>query len=190
MLKFNVLFLVLTLVSLTGCASVVSLHPLAIPDDKRVVFDPALLGTWEAVEANPEGTRARWVVTSAPSGYAVTAGPGEPSFTMRLLTVGDRWLLDVNSLNDGFTVPVHLFFKLRLKKDAAWVAEMDSDWLMEQIKASGLPRHELLSEDVPLEQGVKRILLTASTSELQSSLLPYVSDDRSFDEETELRRIK
>ncbi len=190
MRKMNVFFLVLVLVSLTGCAGVVSLHPLATPDDRRVTFDPALVGTWEVVDANPDGVRMRYVVVSAPPGYVVTAGPNQERCTMQLLKVGDRRLLDVYFPNDGPLVPVHVFYKLRLEKDAAWLAEMESDWLMEQIKASGSVRHELLNEEVPLSQGVKRILLTASTGELQSGFLPYAADDRSFIEEIELKRIK
>jgi hypothetical protein len=191
MRKMNVIFLVLALVSLTGCAGVVSLHPLATPDDRRVSFDPALVGTWEEVEANPDGTRMRYVVAGAPSGYAVTAGPNQVKCTMQLLKVGDRQLLDVYFPHDGPQVPVHVFCKLRMEKDAAWLAEMTSDWLMEQIKASGRVRHELLNEEMgSLSGGSKRILLIASTVELQSSFLPYVADDRSFVEETELRRIK
>jgi hypothetical protein len=184
MRKFNVLFLVLTLVLLSGCAGVVSLHPLAVPNGQDGVFDPALLGTWEEVSANPDGPPPRYVVARAESGYAVTAGPTEAKCTMQLVKAGDRYLLDVHFPSDDPPVPVHLFLKLRLDKDAAWVAEMDSDWLEAQIKTSGVLRHEVLTED----HG--RILLTASTSEMRSFLLPYVKDDRSFGEETELRRIK
>ena len=61
---------------------------------------------------------------------------------------------------------------------------MDSDWLKEQIKTRGQLRHEVLMEDH------ERVVLTASPGELRRYLLPYVADDRSFGEETELRRIK
>ncbi len=184
MRKMNVLFLVLMLASLTGCAGVASLHPLVLPDDRPSALDPALVGTWEEVNANSDGTRGRYVVARGESGYAVAAGPNEVKCSMQLLKVGDRWLLDVYFPNDGPPVPVHLFFRLRLDKDSAWVAEMDSEWFMEQIKTKSSLRHEELAEDHD------RIVLTASTGELRSSLLPYVADDRSFGEETELKRIK
>lgn len=88
--------------------------------------------------------------------------PDKAKGTMHPLKVGDRYLLDVYCPSDGVRLPVHLFFKLRLEKGSAWLAEMQID----------------------------RIVLTASPSELRRYLLPYVADCRSFDGENELRRIK
>ncbi len=181
---FQVVLLVSMLVSLSGCAGVVSLHPVALPSDKDVVFDPALVGAWEEVKADGDGARTRYTVDRAGSGYTVNVGPDKGKGTMRLLKTGDRYLLDVYCPSDGPPPPVHLFFKLRLDKDAAWLAEMESNWLKEQIKTRGQLRHEVLAEDDD------RIVLTASPTELRRYLLPYVADDRSFGEETELRRIK
>lgn len=173
-----------TLISLSGCAGVASLHPLALPNDKDAIFDPALLGTWESVEADGDGNRARYTVDRAESGYSVHRGPDEALVTMRLLKAGERYLLDVYYPSDGPALPVRLFLKLRWDKDSAWLAEMQSDWLKEQIKARSEIRHETLIEDS------SRIVLTASPTELRRYLLPYLADDRSFDSEDELRRIK
>jgi hypothetical protein len=113
---------------------------------------------------------------------------------MHLLKVGDRRLLDVYIKdltcdsdacdNYDMQLPVHLFFRLRLDKDSAWLSEMDSDWLRDQIKSRGQLRHEVLMEDHD------RVVLTASPGELRRYLLPYVADDRSFAQEDEIRRIK
>ena len=81
-------------------------------------------------------------------------------------------------------LPVHLFLRLRLDKDSAWLSEMESDWLKEQIKTRGQLRHEVLTEDHD------KVVLTASPGELRRYLLPYVADDRSFAQEDEIRRIK
>jgi len=186
MLKVKVILLLAALASLTGCGAVVSLHPLAVPNGKETVFDPVLLGTWEEVKAESDGTKTQYAVDRAESGYSVkavaesTKGEG----TMHLMKVGNRLLLDVYCPSDGAPPPVHLFFKLRLEKDTAWVSGMDSSWLQDQIEASGLPRHEVLTDDWD------RMVLTASSAELRRHLLPYVSDDKSFSEETELRRVK
>ena len=61
---------------------------------------------------------------------------------------------------------------------------MESPWLQDQIKTRGELRHEVLGEDND------KVVLTASPAELLRYLLPYAADDRSFGEETELRRLK
>jgi hypothetical protein len=180
----QVILLASMLVSLSGCAGVVSLHPLAIPNDKDVVFDPALMGTWEEVKADRNGARTRYIVDRAESGYAVNVDPDKAKGTMHVLKTGDRYLLDIYCPSDGPPLPVHLFVKLRLDKDSAWLAEMDGNWFKEQIRTRGQLRHEVLAEDDD------RIVLTASPSELRRYLLPYAADDRSFGGETELQRIK
>ena len=168
----------------TGCAGVVSLHPLVLPNGKDTEFDPALLGVWEEVKTGGDGTAATCTVARAASGYSVTVKPDDFKGTMHLMKVGDRRLLDVYCPSDGAPPPVHLFFKLRLEKDSAWLAEMGSGWLQDQIKTGGELRHEVLTEDND------RVVLTASPSELSEHLLPYVAQEKSFNEENEFRRIK
>jgi len=186
MLKAKIILFISALASLTGCGAVVSLHPLAIPNGKDTVFDPALVGTWEEAKAERDGTKDRYTIDRAESGYSVklvaesTKGEG----TMHLMKVGNRLLLDILCPSDGAPPPVHLFFRLRLEKDTAWVSGMDSSWLQDQIEASGLPRHEVLTDDWD------RMVLTASSAELRRHLLPYVGDNKSFSEETELHRVK
>ena len=199
MRKLQVCFLTALLGGLTGCAGVVSLHPLVLPTDQDAIFDPALVGTWEDVD--PHGKKV-YTVSRAESGYNVTLRPSDPSdagkrevkLSMHLLKVGDRRLLDVYTKDltcssdscDNYDMrpDVHLFFRLRLDKDSAWLSEMDSDWLKEQIKTRGQLRHEVLLEDH------ERVVLTASPGELRRYLLPYVADDRSFAGKDEIRRIK
>ena|SRR5580658_869101 len=185
MLKVAVVLLTSLLVSLAGCASVASLHPLALPNDKDIVFDPALLGTWEEAESFGDGTKTTYTVSRADSGYSysMVAGADQTNGTMRLIKAGGQYLLDIYSASNGAPLPVHVFLRLRLEKDTAWVAVMDSDWLQDQIKTRGELRHEVLREDDP------RVVLTASPAELRQYLLPYASDDRTFGEEGELHRI-
>ncbi|MCX6626201.1 MAG: hypothetical protein NTW28_01040 [Candidatus Solibacter sp.] len=156
MSQTKVVLLIASLVSLTGCAGVVSLHPLALPNGKDIVFDPALLGTWEEVKTADQVAITRYTVARAESGYSVIAGPDEIKGTMHLMKVGAGYLLDVYCPSDGAPPPVHLFLKLRLEKDSAWVAEMDSGWLKDRIKTRGELRHEVLGEEND------RVVLTAS----------------------------
>jgi hypothetical protein len=199
MRKLQVCFLTALLGGLTGCAGVVSLHPLVLPNDQDAIFDPALVEAWE--DADPH-FRTVYTVSRAESGYNVTlrasdpsdAGKQEVKLSMHLLKVGDRRLLDIYTkdlacANEGCDsaatqLPVHVFFRLRLDKDSAWLSAMDSDWLRGQIKTRGQLRHEVLTEDND------KLVLTASPSELRRYLLPYVADDRSFGHEDEIERIK
>jgi hypothetical protein len=60
--KAKLVLLISALAYLTGCASVVSLHPLALPHSKGVVFHPALLGTWEEAETTADVAKNRYTV--------------------------------------------------------------------------------------------------------------------------------
>ncbi len=186
MSKTKIVLLISALASLSGCAGVTSLHPLAMPNGKDTVFDPALLGIWEEVKAQPDGGKTRYTIARAESGYSVSAAQGleKHEGTMRLMKVGDRYLLDVYCPSQGAPPAVHLFVRLRLEKDTAWVSEMDTPWLRDQIHSGNQLRREVLSEDG------NRILLTASTAELRTYLLPYVANNKAFGGEEELRRIK
>jgi hypothetical protein len=166
-------------------AIILLLSTLALPHGKGVVFAPALLGTWEEEQTTSDVAINRYTVARADSGYSfrVVTGADEMKGTMHLMKVGDRYLLDVYCPSDGEQLPVHFFVRLRMKKDTAWVAAMDSDWLQNQIKTRGELRHELLNE------GDHRVVLTASSAELRKYLLPYAADDRAFGEECELHRV-
>jgi hypothetical protein len=205
MRKLQVCVLTAFLGFLTGCAGVVSLHPLVLPTDHDAIFDPTLVGAWEDVDPH---FRNVYTVSRAESGYNVTLHPSDPGdagkrevkLSMHLLKVGDRRVLDVytkdltcssetatysvNCDNYYTQVQVHVFFKLRVEKDSAWWSEMGSDWLKEQIKTRAQLRHEVLTEEHD------KFVLTASPDELRRYLLPYVADDRSFEHENEIQRIK
>ena len=126
--KAKVVLLLSAMACLTGCSGVVSLHPLALPHGTGVVFDPALLGTWEEAQTTGDVAKNRYTVARADSGYSfrMVMGADEMKGTMYLLKVGDRYLLDAYCPSDGEQLPVHFFVSLRLEKDTAWVAPMDS----------------------------------------------------------------
>jgi hypothetical protein len=116
--------LIAALLPLTGCGGVVSLHPLAIPNGKETVFDPALMGEWESVDAESRNTTSIYAVDRGESGYRVilTTGKDRIEGTMHLLRLGDRYLLDVLCPGQAAPPPVHLFLRLRLEKDSAWLS--------------------------------------------------------------------
>ncbi len=171
---------------LTGCTNVASLHPLADEDGRDTVFDPALLGAWED-PTDTSSTRLTFTLARADSGsgysYNVTSGSEESNGTMYLIKTAGRYLMDIYCKNNDGSISAHVFVRLRLEKDTAWVATMDSDWLREQIETRGELRHEIMTESD------NRLVLTASRDELRRYLLPYAADERSFSEEGEVRRV-
>jgi hypothetical protein len=125
--------LIVASLALSGCAGVVSLHPLAVPNGKDTIFHPALLGTWESGDPEHGGTRSTYTVERAESGYKVilTTGKDRVDGTMHLLKFGDDYLIDVLCPSEGAPPPVHLFLRLRLEKDSAW-AQRDEHLLAQR----------------------------------------------------------
>ena len=183
---------------LTGCGGVVSVHPLALPHDKDVVFEPELIGTWEDVEPGHDGVRNRYTVSRHDAGYDVLVGqPGRECadaknhLSMHLLRNRGHYVADLYLPSDDARLPVHLFMSLRLESERAWVAEMQSEWLMDQVAANRHLRHEIISNGTSESSASeRRILLTASSAELRQYLLPFLVDGRARENESELRRLR
>jgi hypothetical protein len=169
----------------TSCGGVVSLHPMVQASDQDSVRDEALIGQWREVKSNAT-TPAIYTVERDQSGYLVSINDPEfkGKWPMQGVRVGDRYILDVLCVSEGPSPPVHTFVGARFAQDSVWVAEMQSNWLKEQIRKSAKLRFE-----VP-EIHVDNLVLTDSHANLRRYLLPFASDARAFSEETELRRIK
>ena len=179
----SLLIVPLVLLCLAGCARVVSLHPLVLPNDENAIFEPALVGVWEQVVKPDKAPGTRYTVTRAESGYDVAIDADQKG-TMHLFRKDGWYLLDVHVPSSGVPPAAHLFLRLRLEKDTAYVAEIDQRRLVEHLKARGGIGYEVLPEDDD------RIVLTSSSSELRFQLLPYLADDRAFGGETRFKRIQ
>jgi hypothetical protein len=107
MSKAKVVLFLSALASLTGRIGLTSLHPLASPDARENVFDPALMGTWEEAETAGDVLVTRFTVTRADSGYSysMVSESGGMSGTMSLMKTGDRYLLDVYCPSEGEALP-------------------------------------------------------------------------------------
>jgi hypothetical protein len=180
------------LAMLSGCAGVVSLHPLVTESDKDAFFDPALLGSWREISPDdkPESANGQlYVVTrDGQTGYKVlTTDDGvEKTILFHLLKLPDRYLVDArDSLGDP-ALPVHVYFSLVLQKDSLKLSEMDTPWLKEQIAArEGLHSEVLTESDVS-----GKVVLTSPQPDLRKYFLPLAADGRSFANESEMRRAK
>jgi len=176
---------------LTGCAGVVSLHPMVTDTDRDAVVEPALVGFWQDATPDKAGEKATYLVArKGRAGYTITSveNGATKSATMHVLRVGERYLLDIFDNIDDPALPVHVYFGLRMnaQKNTVWLAEMRSDWLKAEIAAKGQPRNEILTE----EEVKGKVVLTAPQADLRKYLLLYAADQRAFDKETELHRIK
>lgn len=193
-----------------GCVPVMSLHPLYTKEN--VVFKQELLGTW----TDPNSDNSIWQFErndESKNAYTllVDIGNGDGAkglFEARLVRLKDQLFLDVypaergfeetmepleeaakdpnNSiwpLNFVFIVPVHTFLKVDSIEPTLQMRLTDDDKMEELLKEDpNAVQHAVLGDE--------RLVLTASTKELQAFVLKYADDERLFGDPIVLKRIK
>jgi hypothetical protein len=188
---------------LGGCVPVFSLHPLYT--EKEFVFKQELVGVW-ADPNEPENTWEFKRNGESKDAYQLIVNIHENNgriqglFDTHLVNLKDQLFLDVfpaqkgleqtmeglkekakdpNStvwpLNFFFLVPVHTFIKVDLTESTLTMRLTDDD-LMEKLleQDPNAVKHVVIQED--------RIVLTASTKELQAFVLKYADGDELFKE--------
>jgi hypothetical protein len=192
MQKISIGLLAVALELLTGCAGVVSLHPLLTDSDKDAFLDPALVGSWREISPDdkPESAGGQvYVVTrDGQNAYkASTTDEGvEKSVVFHILKLQDRYLLDVRDDLGDPALPAHVYFGLTLQKDILKLSEMDTPWLKQQVAA----RKELRSEELTEADVNGKVVITSPEGDLRKYFLPLAADSRSFANESELHRVK
>jgi len=173
---------------LTGCVGVESRNPLFPENAKEVVFDPTLLGKWQAV------TDDKHVVYEVSrlddSAYAVPyEDSGGGIARARLLKVRGISLLDAcymswESQDSGLTrhyFTYHMYAKVRIEPDTLHLAAMSKKWMVGFLATRKLAHYA----------GAGELVLTAPSAELRKTLLPYLNHRETFGpEEGEFRRLK
>ncbi|MBN1393119.1 MAG: hypothetical protein JW947_10000 [Sedimentisphaerales bacterium] len=192
---------------LGGCIPVMSLHPLFTTKD--VAFDEKLIGTW--VDDSNETT---WQFTdvNAPKGKAspkadkpkaykliFTDEKGQKgSFLAHLVKLENKLFLDVFPAempwdekdpnhtewpyNTFFLLPFHTFIRVNGIDPHLKLQLTDDDELKKLLdKKPKAVKHTFIED---------RLILTASTKELQAFVLKYADDSRLFTEENTLTRKK
>jgi predicted RNase H-like HicB family nuclease len=166
---------------LTGCGELSSVEGLANRDN--IVFEPLFVGAWNAgdaviiVQAGDEKSyRIDWLGTEGNKEV-----PQVVRMEGRLAKVGEQRVLDLNAAEPGaFSVPCHVFLRIR-QVDAGWKVQfIDSKWIREQAKASGLA--SFVSDGHPV--------LTAPASQVLEFLTKFGFDERALDEPMMLRPMK
>jgi hypothetical protein len=154
----------------------------ALASKDNVVFDPALEGAWNSGDAvvmvqrgDDLGYRIHWI------GTETTSTPRVLEMEGKLVKVGDQRILDLVSSDPGaFSIPCHVFLRIRPVKEGLKVQFVDSKWIRDQAKAAALP--SFVFEDTPV--------LTASTARLGAFFLKFGFDEQALDNPMILRALK
>jgi hypothetical protein len=197
---------------LGGCIPVMSLHPLFT--EENLVFEEKLLGTWVDDPNSPKSTWEFKRVEDSDQKEGELNPPKKPekayklillnnedntkgSFYAHLVKLEDRLFLDVYPsrlpcaqpdpnedwlLNTFFLIPGHSFViidSIEPQLKLRWTSE---DKMEEILKENPDAVKHTSAED--------RLVLTASTKELQAFVLKYADDDRLFSTDAVLTRKK
>ncbi len=194
----KILFYLLAAV-LGGCVPVLSLHCLYT--DADVVFEEKLLGTWVQ---DPNSDKTIWEFTRIDepnNAYKLifTDEEGKKgSFVTHLVKLKDKLFLDVypselpwepedpNQVdwpyNGFFLIPAHTFIKVD-KIEPQLKMRITQESKMEEL----LKENPNAIKHTSIED---RLVMTASTKELQAFVLRYADDERLFADEIALDRKK
>ena len=181
---------------LGGCIPVMSLHPLF--NEKDVVFDEKLLGGW-VDDSNSIWEFKRVGESENAYNLIFTDKEGKKgSFVAHLVKLENRLFLDVypseppwdekdpNKIewlyNTLFYIPAHTFIKINGIEPELKLQLTDDDELKKLLKEDPNAAEHTSIED--------KLVLTASTKELQAFVLKYADDSRLFTKEIVLNRKK
>jgi len=186
-------------VLLGGCVPVMSLHPLFTKE--HLVFEEKLLGALADDPNSPEVTWEFKHIAEPEKAYKLIFSDDKGkkgSFVAHLVKLKDRLFLDAypaelpwepedpNKMdwpyNSLFLIPTHTFIK---------VESIETQLKIRLTLESKM--EELLKEDPDAVKHTSvddRLVLTASTKELQGFVLKYADDDRVFTGEIVLNRKK
>jgi hypothetical protein len=182
---------------LGGCVPVLSLNSLYT--EENVVFDQKLLGTWVDDPNSPEVTWEFERLEEPNNAYKLVFSDKDDkkgSFIVHLVKLQNRLFLDVypgelpwepddpNEVkwlyNSFFLIPAHTFMRIDSIEPQLKMRLTDDDEMAELLKEDPNAVKHISIED--------RLILTASTKELQAFVLKYAGDRRVFSNEVILNR--
>ena len=182
---------------LGGCVPVMSLHSLYTKEN--VVFEEKLLGTWVDDPNSPEATWEFNRIEESENAYRLVFSDKDGqkgSFVVHLVKLQNKLFLDVypdelpwgpddpNEVkwlyNSFFLIPAHTFIKIDSIEPQLKMRLTNDDKMEELLKKDPNAVKHTSIED--------RLILTASTKELQAFVLEYADDNRVFTDEIVLGR--
>jgi len=172
-----------------GCI-VTSVQPFYT--DKDLVFEPALVGAWSKVQQadehwkfEPEGTNAYRLTYSTE--------PGKSSLMRaHLFKLNGQLFFDLFAANVESDVmpppiPSHLLLRVFQTAPTARMAAMSYEWLAQILeKDPSVLRHHVIKTGDKAED--RRIVITASTQELQQFILQHLDTKEAWQDDFELKR--
>lgn len=161
MRHFRALAILVTVLLLTGCEELFSLHGLYTPEG--VVMDAALEGRWE----NDDN---QLVIEREDDFYAVTLLSRKNSsvrYEAHLVDIDGVHFADVRKVG---TIG-HIFLRVCMTDGELHLAFFDSEWLRERLP----------HEEADVEHGKTRAVLTVSTSHLRTMVARFAREARAYD---------
>lgn len=198
--KKNLFWLLVLIIG--SCVPVMSLHPLY--NEKDVVFDEKLLGTWAIEDSNEFMEFSRMADEDKTYQLIYSKDSADPNenakglYVAKMVKLENKLFLDVSSLSPYgkldekkppewlfssiLFLPVHTFFRIDSLGPQLKLRLTDDDKLKDLLKKDpNVIKHEMV-EGTPV--------LTASTSELQRFVLKYADNKDLFSTELILNRQK
>ena len=164
---------------LTGCGDLLSVQGLA--NRGNTVFDASLVGAWNSGDAvvivqagDDQSYRIDWL------GAEGTETPRIVRMEGRLFKTGDQRMLDLTTSNAGaFTIPCHVFLRIRPTNVGLKVQFVDSKWIRDQVPNS---LASFMQDNHPV--------LTGPAPQVEAFLLKAGLDERALDDPILFRRLK
>jgi hypothetical protein len=171
---------------LAGCV-VTSVCPFYT--EKDLVFEPALVGDW-IKEGKNAGDYEVWKFEkSAALAYRFTLIEADKATVMEAhaFKLQGQLFLDIASIDqDIHVIPPHYLLKVSQVTPALRMSELNHDWLKGLLgkEPNAIPHHLVRSGDKPDDC---RVVLTASTAELQEFVLKHLKTEAAWETSVELQ---
>lgn len=189
-------YLVPALLAMASVSCVASLLPLF--DDRYLVAEPGLLGTWKGGDSGADtwtfekAGANEYLLIQRQAEFDLAQGPGQPSkkvpgeaarFQARLGRLGGNLFLDLYPADEGnptahndwlnaHLIPAHTLAKVWLGKDSLKLVFLDEDWITKAIQSGKIKLDHVKTEEW--------LVLTAPTAELQAFILKFAAEADAF----------
>ncbi len=176
--------------ALAGCV-VTSVNPFYTAKD--VVFDKALLGKWGVADNSSKATVEFQKDTESSYLLVVHNEDGtEGRFVVRLFRLGKQRFFDQLPIGQKGSdyIPVHQLTRVSVEGTTMVFAGLKYEWLKNLVEAQpSAIAHSVVTERTDDGKEPTRIVLTASTAELQVFVLKNLTNAAAWDEAGTLKRL-
>jgi hypothetical protein len=163
---------------LSGCGPTLSLHP--VYTDKDLVSDLPLEGQWKETD-----DQEVWTISKFGNGFEASAPSSSDPEKVLLheVRLGDIRFLDITSKDTpSLALPAHMIARVWMEKEELRIQVLDSEWLRQKIRDTGVPHLEVEDEQV---------ILTAPTQDLQKFVLLYAAEPKAYESDIgKFRRVR